>query len=124
MIFSRRRLFTLFGLLLTLSLVSSAQFGYERARSLVGRVQRNLRRAERFARAHGKERERYDNAQRHLSQFDYDMSRGKFDKDRLDEAIDDVKNVVKNNTLSPEARDILTRNLEELRQMRAARGRV
>ncbi len=80
---------------------------YARARALVGRVQRNLERAQRFTRARGRQRERYENAQRHLSQFDARLARGDFDKDKLDTAIDDVKNVVENNTLPPRARDEL-----------------
>jgi hypothetical protein len=98
--------------------------GYDRARSLVGRVQNDLHRAERFSRPDGKERERFDNAQRHLSQFDAKLSRNEFDKDKLDEAIDDVKNVVENNTLAPRGRDELRRDLTDLRQMREVRGRM
>lgn len=95
---------------------------YDRARDLVSRVQNNLRRAERFTRPSGKERERYYNAQRHLSQFDRKLSQGRFDKDKLDEAIDDVKNVVENNTLSAQDRDVLSRDLQDLRDLRRARG--
>ncbi len=97
---------------------------YGRARQMVGRVQNDLQRAERFSRAEGRERERFNNAERHLSQFDQKLSRGDFDKDKLDEAIDDVKNVVENNTLSPEGRDRLSRDLEDLRQLRRVRGRL
>jgi hypothetical protein len=85
-------------------------------------VQNNLRRAERFTRPSGKEKERYFNAQRHLSQFDRRLSQGRFDKDKLDEAIDDVKNVVENNTLSPADRDVLTGDLGQLRELRRTRG--
>ncbi len=92
------------------------------ARSLVSRVQNDLRRAERFTSPNGKEKERYYNAQRHLSQFDRALARGKFDKDKLDEAIDDVKNVVENNTLSPRDRDVLTGDLRDLRELRRTRG--
>ena len=91
-------------------------------RNLVSRVQNDLRRAQRFARAGGKERERFYNAQRHLSQFDREFSRGRFDKDKLDEAIDDVHNVVKNNRLSPRDRDELDGDLRDLRELRARRG--
>ena len=99
-----------------------AQGRYGTARGLVDRVQRNLHRAESFTQANEKERERYHNAQHHLSEFDRRLSEGKFDKDKLDEAIDDVKNVVEHNTLSPESRDVLTRDLEELRELRRTRG--
>jgi CCR4-NOT transcriptional regulation complex NOT5 subunit len=100
----------------------SAQGRYGPARGLVDRVQRNLRRAEHFTPPNEKEKERYHNAQHHLSEFDRRLSEGKFDKDKLDEGIDDVKNVVENNTLSPEARDMLTRDLGELRELRRTRG--
>lgn len=98
----------------------SVQYG--NARALVGRVQDDLRRAERFGRTNDKERERYDNAQRHLSEFDRALSRGKFDKDKLDAAIDDVNNVVAHNTLAPRQRDALSEDLRALRQLRATRG--
>ncbi len=97
---------------------------YGRARGLVGRVMRDLERAERMAPVAGKQKERYENAQRHLSQFDESLSRGDFDKDKLDEAIEDVHNVVKNNVLSPRSRDQLRDDLDALRSMRAARGRI
>src|SRR5712691_2385827 len=94
-----RRLIMGAGLLMSLALVAPAQDGrygegrygegrYGVARGLVSRVQMDLRRAERFTRPAGKEKERFYNAQRHLSQFDRNLSRGKFDKDKLDEAID------------------------------------
>ena len=97
---------------------------YRRAREMVGRVQRDLERAERFSRAQGRQRERFENAQRHLSEFDARLSSGDFDKDKLDTAIDDVKNVVENNTLPPRARDDLRDDLRYLRRLRAVRGRL
>ena len=109
-------------LLIAVTATAYAQGRYGTARGLVDRVQKNLRRAESLTRPSGKERERYHNAQHHLSEFDRKLSRGQFDKDKLDEAIDDVKNVVENNTLSPEDRDKLTRDLGELRELRRTRG--
>jgi ABC-type nitrate/sulfonate/bicarbonate transport system substrate-binding protein len=72
---------------------------YDRARDLVGKVQNDLERAADFTRSNEKERERYRNVQKKLSEFDADLRRGKFEKGKLDDAIDDLKNVVKNNTL-------------------------
>jgi hypothetical protein len=109
-------------LLIAAAAMVSAQGRYGTARGLVDRVQRNLRRAEHFTPPNEKEKERYHNAQHHLSEFDRRLSEGKFDKDKLDEAVDDVKNVVENNALSPEARDMLTRDLGELRELRRTRG--
>ncbi len=97
---------------------------YGRARELVGRVQRDLERAQKMAPVAGRQRERYENAQRHLSEFDDRLSRGEFDKDKLDVAIDDVNNVVRGNVLSPRSRDDLRDDLAALRSMRAARGRI
>jgi hypothetical protein len=118
-----RRLLLTAGVLFALTVPAFDQSSqYANARNLVERVQSDLRRGERFARPTDKERERYDNAQRHLSEFDRSLSRGKFDKDKLDKAIDDVNNVVEHNTLSPRERDALTEDLRSLRQLRATRG--
>ncbi len=97
---------------------------YGRARDLIGRVQHDLARAQRMAPVAGRQRDRYDNAQRHLSEFDDRLSRGEFDKDKLDTAIDDVNNVFRGNVLSPRSRDDLRGDLADLRSMRAARGRL
>ena len=116
-------MFALTALLVAAGSIAYSQDGrYGNARSLVARVQNDLRRAERFTRPTGKERERYFNAQHHLSQFDRQLARGRFDKDKLDEAIDDVKNVVENNTLSPRDRDVLSGDLRDLRELRRTRG--
>lgn len=70
----------------------------------------------------GRERARYDNAIRHLSQFQNRYYRGDFDKDRLDQAIADVQNIVDHNPLDGRARSMLWNDLSELRAFRASRG--
>jgi len=90
-------------------------------RDLVARVQDDLERAADFTRNNEKERERYHNAQHHLSEFDRKLRDGHFDKDKLDEAIDDLKNLVANNTLESRDRDQLGRDLADLRVMRDTR---
>jgi hypothetical protein len=87
-------------------------------RVTIDRTQTDLRRAQDFERQHGKEVSRYDNAQKHLSDFDRDFTRGHFDKGKLNTAIDDLKNVVDHNTLDPQDRDALTADLRDLRVMR------
>jgi len=57
----------------------------------------------------------------HLSEFDRELRRGHWDKSKLDDAIDDLKNVVKNNTLESRDRDQLAADLEDLRTMRDLR---
>jgi hypothetical protein len=119
---TRRRLAAV-ALLLAVGSIAYSQDGrFENARSLVSRVQNDLRHAEHFTPPNGKEKERYFNAQHHLSQFDRELARGRFDKDKLDQAIDDVKNVVENNTLSPSDRDVLSGDLRDLRELRRTRG--
>ena len=98
-----------------------AQGQYDRGRDLVGRTIRDLRRASRLEQG-SRERERYANAERHLSQFDRELSRNRFDKDKLDSAIDDVNNVVERNTLDPRSRDNLRQDLGDLRRLRETRG--
>jgi hypothetical protein len=66
----------------------------------------------------GKERERYDNALRHLSQFAARLHEGRFDKDKLDDAIGDVQNVIDNNRMGERARRMLLRDVAELRRLR------
>jgi len=115
-------IFSLIGCLVCLGAVAQAQGRYGRARDLVSRVQEDLRRAAHFTRGKQKEQERYENAQRHLSQFDRALSKGKFDKEKLDAAIDDLNNVVEHNTLESSDRDALTQDLRDLRELRKTHG--
>jgi hypothetical protein len=90
---------------------------------MVQRVQDDLQRLLDKRPRDGKERERINNARKHLSDFDRKLRENKFDKDRLDSSIDDVKNVVENNTLEPEDRDMMSADLKDLRGLRAGDGR-
>ncbi len=94
---------------------------YDRARALVDRVQEDLHRAADFNRNNEKERVRYQNVQHHLSEFDRELRRDHFDKGKLDDAINDLKNVVQNNTLDPRDRDGLAADLSDLRTLRDLR---
>jgi len=99
-----------------------AQTGrYSDVRALVGRVQEDLRRAAGMASPRGKDFQRVDNAQRHLSQFDRALSKGKFDSGKLDASISDVQSVVDHNTLTPQDRDSLNVDLRDLRAVRTER---
>jgi len=93
----------------------------DRARDLVNRVQDDLRRAEDFTRNNEKERARYENVQHHLSEFDRELRRDHFDKGKLDDSIDNLKDVVRNNTLESRDRDELARDLSDLRTLRDLR---
>ena len=116
------------GALLCFGLVSYAQQAqFPEGRDLIQRVQEDMRRAAEFARGSleikkdHKQIERWDNAQRSMSNFDRHLSKGKFDKGELDSAINDLKNAVEHNTLSSLDRDALNRDLSDLRQFRANR---
>jgi hypothetical protein len=106
-----------------LAAVGVSLFGRDddRARDMVARVQNDLQRAAEFTRNNEKERERYHNVQNHLSEFDRELRRGNWDKGKLDQAIDDLKNVVKNNTLESHDRDSLATDLSDLRTLRDTR---
>jgi hypothetical protein len=114
------RVLLLEGLLLIAPVGLSAQ-SYLELRATIDRTQTDLRRAQDFERQHGKEITRYENAQKHLSDFDREFTKGHFDKGKLNTAIDDLKNVVDQNTLDPSNRDALTADLRDLRLMREER---
>jgi hypothetical protein len=114
--------FVLFcGLLGYFGAPAAAQTRYE-GRELIQRVQDDLQRVRAQGARSQKELERIDNARKHLSDVDRNLAKGKFDKDRVNEAIDDVKNVVENNTLEPADRDALSSDLADLRVFRDRRG--
>ncbi|MGH7485478.1 MAG: hypothetical protein ACREMY_07725 [bacterium] len=109
-----------FGLFLAACIpFATAQRDLSRARGLVAQTHHDLRGIAHHETYSGKERERYDNALRHLSEFDRELAKGKYDKDRLDAAIDDINNVCKNNALGPNERDALLGDLKSLRDLRA-----
>jgi hypothetical protein len=114
--------------LLTFSLLAeaSAQLRspdeFENLRAVVQRTQDDLGQVRSQGLRNEKERERIDNARKHLSDFDRNLSEDKFDEGRLDSAIDDVKNVLENNTLEARDRDALTKDLADLRRARELRG--
>lgn len=91
---------------------------YGRARDLVGRVQEDLRRAADFTATKPKERDRYRDVQRKLSEFDRDLSHGHFDKGKLDGAIDELRDVMRSNTLESHDRDTLAADLSDLRTLK------
>lgn len=94
---------------------------FDRARDLVERVQNDLARAEDFTRNNEKERVRYENVQHHLSEFDRDLRHDHFDKGKLSDTIDNLKDVVRKNTLESHDRDELARDLSDLRTLRDIR---
>ena len=91
-------------------------------RALLRATQDDILQAARSGRVSNKDRERNDNAMHHLSEFDAKYSRGDFDKGKLDAAIDDLKNIVKNNRMGPQEHDRLLDDLQRLRDFRQHHG--
>jgi hypothetical protein len=96
-----------------------AQRDWDHARGLVGKAQQDLQNISSIATMSGKERERYDNALHHLSEFDQALAHSRFDKGKLDTSVDDIDNVCKNNTLNPSERDVLLGDIRELRHLKS-----
>jgi hypothetical protein len=96
--------------------------GLSGVRGLVDQTQSDLRMAADAEHQKGREKERYRNAQKSLSDFDRKLSKNKFDKDLLDKAIEDVQSVLDHNTLQGSTRDNLLRDVSQLRDARKSRG--
>jgi hypothetical protein len=77
--------------------------------------------AQRNAFSHG-ERERYDHAIEHLSQFAGKLYAGRMDRGKLDHGIDDVRTVLRRNRIDPRGREILSNDLNELYRFRSSNG--
>lgn len=90
----------------------------DRERGIIDRTQNDLRTSAELERHKGKQIDRFENAQKQLSDFDRELTKGHFDKGRLDHAIDSMKDVVDHNTLDPTERDALRSDLADLRIMR------
>jgi len=94
---------------------------YVGLRELVDRTQNDLRTSGDLQEGNGKQRERYRNAQEHLSNFDRRLIKGKFDKGELDKSIGEIKGILDRNVLQASSRDQLLRDLQDLRMVRERR---
>ncbi|MDQ2843358.1 MAG: hypothetical protein M3Y72_20430 [Acidobacteriota bacterium] len=92
--------------------------GFGDIRGLVDRTQNDLRSSSELEHNNGDQRARYRNAQGHLSTFDRNLTKGKFNKGELNKAIHDVQEVLNKNSLQASARDALIRDVEDLRTAR------
>src|SRR5215471_13998361 len=93
-----RRWLMIFGGLVCIGAPAYGQEAYGGVRDLVQRAQADLVHAQQLAQKSG-DRKRIDNAQKRLSDFDRSLSKGKFDKSRMNKAIDDMQSVLDHNTL-------------------------
>lgn len=91
---------------------------YGGLRGLIDRTQNDLRAAADLEHGNDKQRNRYHNAQEHLSNLDRNLTKGKFDKGEFNHSIDDIKDILEHNTLQASSRDALHADLGDLRVAR------
>jgi hypothetical protein len=91
-----------------------------RARRLVSRTQNDVRRAASISPSlSSPDRDHFDTVLKHLSDFDRDLTRRRFNKGRLSDSIRDVQRILDHDTLAPRSRDSLQRDAIALRRLRA-----
>jgi hypothetical protein len=104
--------------------VQPRSYGYRgNAQFLIGRVMADLNRAAERARLDGHERKHFDEVAGNLQEFEERWSRGKFDTGKLDKAIHNLEHLADADRVRGRDRDMLARDLEDLREFRARRGR-
>ena len=89
---------------------------------LVSRVMSDLNRAAERARVDGHEAKHFNEVARNLQDFQARWAQGKFDSGKLDKAIRNLEHLVEANRVRGRDRDMLARDVNELRQFRASRG--
>ena len=89
---------------------------------LIGRVMSDLNRAAASARLDGHERKHFDEVAQNLQDFQARWARGKFDTGKLDKAIHNLEHLADADRVRGRDRDMLARDLDDLRRFRASRG--
>ncbi len=98
-------------------------YGAQQARGdVVDRVLGDLDRAQNSGYSAYREQKHFDKARRDLLRFRDNWSRGRFDRGRLDSAIDNVHHLVDSRRLPPREREMLSRDLYALREFRSSGG--
>lgn len=98
--------------------------GYDRRQqSPVDQVMSDLNRAAGRARLDGHERKHFEQAMRSLQEFQERWARGRFDNGKLDKAIDNLEHLAQADRVRGFDRNLLARDLNDLRQFRATGGR-
>ena len=91
--------------------------------NVIGRVQNDLARVQSYSRIDNHERDHISKAMSELSRFeDQYRNNGRFDKGRLDRAIDALNHLSNADQLNPRDRDMLRADRDMLRDFRANGG--
>ena len=96
---------------------------YDAARSLIQHVQDDLHSIQPAGPHQGKDRERIQDALKHLSDLDRHLTRDKFSKGSIGDAIDNVQGILNHNTLETRERDMLNADVHDLRELKLYKGR-
>jgi hypothetical protein len=123
------------GVLLTAALtafgtLAQAQYGQpggpyqpDSVSALIDRVHADLDHGYAVWKVDGGDRGRLNGAEKELREFAEHWRKGNFDKGKLDHAISSIQHVLDNNHLKGGERDALSKDVDELRGMRAAYDR-
>lgn len=98
-------------------------YGYGNQQFLIGRVMSDLDQAARRARLDGHEADHFNEVARNLQEFQSKWARGKFDSGKLDKAIHNLEHLAGADRVRGRDRDMLSRDLYDLREFRDSRGR-
>jgi hypothetical protein len=93
---------------------------YSEARNLVQRVQDDLHALHPIEH---KDRDRINDALKHLSDLDRKFTKDKFSKGPLSDAIGKLQDILDHNTLEARERDMLNADIHDLRELRLYKGR-
>src|SRR3954452_23829758 len=94
---------------------------YTGLRDVVDRTQADLKTAADLETGKNDHKERYKDAQGHLSTFDRKLVNGKFDKGELEKALDGLKDILDHNVLQASTRDNLMKDMTDLKIARDRR---
>lgn len=113
---------------LLLAAAANAQFqrpwrGGPRAPDVIERVLDHLDRAHSYSHVDRHEQKHFEQARRDLLRFEDNWQRGRFDRDRLDGAIDNLHHLVGSDQVDRRDRMLLSRDMDALRDFRAGGGR-
>jgi len=99
------------------------RYGYGQNQDyLIGRVMSDLNQAASRAYVDDHERKHFDEVAGALQDFQSRWSRGRFDTGKLDKAIHNLEHLAQAERVGGRDREMLTRDLYDLRQFRATRG--
>jgi hypothetical protein len=97
-------------------------YGQGQQQSITGRVLNDVFRAAERSPLDGHDRNHVNEVTRSLREFDERLARGKFDTGKLDKAISNLDHLAQADRVRGRERDLLMRDVDELRRFRATRG--